>query len=67
MLVALLHGCSMALGYLVMLAVMSYHIGLFGAAVAGFAIGQFMFKDADAPLINGEPVEVQGDPCCSGT
>jgi hypothetical protein len=65
--VSALHGVSMALGYLVMLAVMSYHTGLFAAAIAGFSVGQFVFKDADAPLVRGEPVEVSAEPCCSGS
>lgn len=64
--VAVLYGGSIALGYLVMLAVMTYHPGLFVAAIAGFSSGQFFFKDAEAPLVLGDAVEVAADPCCSG-
>ena len=64
--VALLYGVSLAIGYMLMLCVMTYHAGILMATVAGFSVGQLLFKDADAPIVVGEPIEVGTEPCCSG-
>jgi hypothetical protein len=49
-----------------MLAVMTYHALLFVSAVFGFATGQYLYKDCDAPRVEGDMVEVGGEPCCGG-
>ena len=41
-------------------------LALFFAAIFGFTLGQYLFKDCEAPLHEGEPVEVAGEPCCGG-
>lgn len=64
--VALLYGCSLTIGYVAMLAVMTYHTLLLVAAVAGFSTGQYMYKDCDAPRFEGDMVEVGAEPCCGG-
>eukprot|EP01134_Creolimax_fragrantissima_P004720 CFRG4720T1 len=63
--VAALYGVSITLGYLLMLAAMTYHSGLFIAVVLGFSCGQYMFKDCDSPVVAGDLIEISSEPCCA--
>lgn len=64
--VACMYAVSLSIGYVVMLSVMTYHLLLAVAAVAGFALGNYWYKDCDAPKFEGDLVEVGGEPCCGG-
>lgn len=55
---ALLFGINSAIGYLLMLAIMSYNGGVFIAVVFGLAIGYLTFRTAD-----GEQPIVVENPC----
>eukprot|EP01134_Creolimax_fragrantissima_P004349 CFRG4349T1 len=63
--VALLYGLSIIMGYLLMLAAMTFHTALFMGVVTGFVCGQYLFRDCDAPVIPGEPVVASTEPCCT--
>lgn len=53
---AVLFGITSAIGYVIMLAIMSYNGGVFVAVVLGLSIGYFCFRSDD--LVDDEDVQV---------
>ena len=58
---SLLYGVKVGLGYMIMLAVMSFNGGVFLVICAGMSVGFFLFRCDDA-LGDGE--DTFPDPCC---
>jgi len=57
---SLLYGVKVGLGYMIMLAVMSFNGGVFLVICAGMSVGFFLFRcDAD-----GDGEDTFPDPCC---
>ena len=59
---AALHMAHVCLGYLVMLVVMGYNLGIFIAIVVGFGVGQFVWSDefSDENIANKSDLEQVG-------
>ena len=62
---ALLYGVYILIGYMVMLVVMTYNVGLFIAVLAGYCIGNFVFPRKPVPqerIVSGEGVSIMYSP-----
>lgn len=55
---AFIHVLQIFVGYAIMLAVMSYNVGVFLVALLGFGVGFFLFSEDHLP---------QPQDCCDGT
>lgn len=57
---AVVFGVNSAIGYMLMLAIMSFNGGVFVAVVVGFAVGYFVFRSGDN---DDDQVVVVDNPC----
>jgi hypothetical protein len=66
---ALAYALSLVTSYLLMLAVMTYNVGIFAAVVSGMAAGHYLFSPAAGggglAAAGGSRARLLGDPCCA--